>query len=502
MAIPELLVADVFKTGAQVQVYELVGGTTLNAIGTPIGADASENTPAIGEKNVVNRVVEYRGELYMAYLETPIDLVVQKFNRGTGLWTAVTLPALGGTANSITGLYVANTGTVQRLFLALREVGDGRILYTDDGTNWSVTGTLVGIGAGYLDRNPGIMFNNKLYQPYQFNGYFVYEIDPIALAITALTLPDAAGTADASPADFAIHDDRLFLLIVDEDWGLEANWVLQEFTGSGFVVNTQITTGANWNNTTPEGLNGQCCLFKDPNNNNLIALVNGTGSTGGDGDSGASAFRLVPSGGSFTPTNITTDLTPTAYRPGARGVSPNHAQDRWFCVVVNDTSPAAPEVYIFLAVGPAPGTGYTVYKYVTDATELGTGLSTSVAGPTTAFAIPHFKSGGGLRINKGTGNQCMIEKGAGILGAYQISYRVYGTVASQVVRLYYSTDQEAPSVQATLSAQTGGVGITANAVTGVTGDDGTTLFTLDWNLTADGVANGDACHLMLDITAT
>jgi hypothetical protein len=501
MAIPELLVADVFKVAAQVQVYELVGGTTLNAIGTPIGANASESVPTNNEKNVANRVVEYRGELYMAYLDTGISLQIQRFNRGTGLWTALTLPALAG-PNSITGLYVANTGNVQRLFLAMRDVGNGRIIYTDDGTTWNVTGTLFAVGAGYLDRSPGVMFNNKLYQSRQFNGQFVYEIDPIALAWTDLTVPDAVTTADSMPMDLAIHDDRLFLLGIDEDPGTSpCQWTLWEFTGSGFVVNTAITSGGNWNATQTEITFAQCCLFKDPNNNNLIALCPGTGATGGDADSGSTAHRLAPSGGTFTPTDITAALIPAAYRPGVRGTNANHLQDRWFCVVVNDTSPAAPEVYIFLAIGPAPGTGYTVYKYVTDATELGTGLSTSVAGPTTAFAIPHFKSGGGLRINKGTANQPAIEKGEPILGGYRISYRVYGLLAGQSVTLWYSLDQEAPDTQATISAQTGGSGITGgNTVTGITGDDGSTLFTLDWNLGADGVPNGDAAHIMLDIS--
>jgi hypothetical protein len=493
MAIPELLVVDVFKTGAAPQVYELVGGTTLNPIGTPLGTNSSEGAVTNLEKNIVNRVCEYRGELYMAYFQADTSLEIRKYNRGTGLWSVA--HSFGTSSNMITGLYVANTGTVQRLFLAMRDVSNGRILYTDDGTTWNVTGTLLAIGAGLLDDNPGLMFNNKLYKPYMTNGSYVYEIDPIALSITSINVPSNATTHDWGPADLAIHDDRLILLTVDDDpGGTLGQWVLYEFTGSGFVLNTQITSGGSWNNNASVSY-GQCCLFKDPNNNNLIALCNGTSSTGAP-DYGSTSFRLVPSGSVFTPTDITNTLTPTAYRPGARTTNVVHAEDRWFCVVVNDTAPGSPEVYIFLAIGAAPGTGYSVYSYTNDATE----LASPVAGPSTAFAIPHFKSGGGARINKGTSNQCAIETAAPVSGAYRVSYRVYGTVASQTVRLYYSTDQETPNVQATISAQTGGGGIGGgNSVTGVTGDDGVTLFTLDWDLTTDGIVNGDSVHMMLDI---
>jgi hypothetical protein len=496
MAIPELLVADVFKTGAQVQVYELVGGSTLNPIGTPIGNDAGEGASATtNDNNVVNRVVEYRGELYMAYMDSTTSLEIQKYNRGTGLWTVA--HSYGASdPNSITGLYIANNGSVQRLFLAMRDFGNGRILYTDDGTTWTASGALGTVTALQFNKNPGVMFNNKLYQPTAFNGTQCWEIDPIGLALTLISgYNPGVTTQDYFPQDLVIHDDRLFLLTLDDDLvATPSDWVLFEFTGSGFTLNTQITTGGSWNNNQAVG-QGQCCIFKDPNNNNLIALCNGTSSSGVN-DNGSTAHKLVPSGASFTPSEITNNLIPTGFRPGARGTTQNALSDRWFCVVVNDTSPTAPEVYIFFAQGPAPGTGYGVYAYTNDSTE----LSSPAAGPSTAFAIPHQKSGGNDRVNKGSGNQCAIETATPVSGAYRVSYRVYGTVASQTVRLYYSTDQETPNTLATISAQTGGGAVGGgNSVTGVTGDDGVTLFTLDWDLTADGIVNGDSVHMMLDI---
>tara|TARA_R100001244_G_scaffold25113_2_gene25373 strand:+ start:40893 stop:42377 length:1485 start_codon:yes stop_codon:yes gene_type:complete len=493
MAIPELLVADVFKTGAQAQVYELVGGTTLNAIGAAVGNNANEGTPATTEGGICNRVCEYRGELYMAVSLVTTGLEIHKYNRGTGLWSII--HSYGTGANSITGLYVVNTGTVQRMFLAARVVGSSRIIYTDDGTVWSETVDQINVGASSFGQNPGVMFNNKLYQGYMTNGHLCFEVDPTALSIVSLNVASIATTSDGGPMDLVAHDDRLMMLCTDDDFVGAVDWALYEFTGSGFVLNTQITTGLAWNNTT-QVAHGMVCLFQDPGNNNLIALVNGIGELGAvSTDYGSSAFRLAPSGSSFTVTNITDPLIPTAYRPGTR-TTVNDASDRWYCVVVNDTTPGTPEAYIFLAIGPAPGTGYSVYTYVDDTTE----LVSPVAGPSTAYSIPQTKFGGGLRINKASGNQCAIEFGQAVEGGYEVSYRIYGTVTSQTVRGYYSLDQETPTTQMTIASQTGGGAISGgNSITGVTGDDGSTLFTLVWDIETDLVVSGDAVHIILDI---
>lgn len=497
MAIPELYVTDVFKTGAVPEVYELVGGTTLNQIGTinGVGPNAGEGAPiASTDANLCNRVVEFRGEIYMMYLDASSDIQVLRYNRGTTLWTVAY--TFGANPNSYTGLFVVNTGSDQRLFFAARVAGSGQIFYTDDGTSWTDTGVLSSVGANKFNSNPGIVFNNKLYMPYWDNGTFCWEIDPIALSITSVNVASSATTSDYAPSDLVVHDDRLLMLCPDDDTnGAVTQWALYEFTGSGFILNTQITSGGSWNNIATVG-EGQCCLFKDPNNNNLIALCNGTGSSGTP-DYGSTAFQLTPSGSVFTPTDITSSLIPSAYRPSARGASSIAAEDRWYCVVVNDTDPTTAEVFIFLSIGPAPGIGYSVYSYTDASTE----LASPVAGPGIAFAIPHFKSGGGLRINKGTGNQCAVESAGAVSGAYRLNYRVYGTIASQTVRLYYSIDQETPTIQGSIVAQTGGSGISGgNAVTGITGDDGSTLFTLDWDTISDGIPNGDAVNLLLDIT--
>ena len=493
MAIPELLVADVFKTGTPPQVAELVGGTTINAIGGACSANAGDGALTVAERSACNYVAEYRGEIFVAYQTGALAINIDGYNRGTGLWTSRHTAAVAGG----TGLFVANTGTVQRLFMFGRSsVGGTLCVYTDDGVTWTTTASLGGNFPASIGENPSIMFNNKLYTPYGNSGGQVYEFDPIALSFSNIAVA-FGGSLISLRADLCVHDDRLFLLAMDDSSApATADYALFEFTGSGFTLNTTITADSRGGTSNME--EGQLTLFKDPSTNNLIAICNGAGAGGAVGttNNGSTAFQLVPSGSVFTPTEITNTVIPVALRPGARTASLSDVEDRWFSITVNDTAPGTAEVYLFFAQGPAPGTGYSVYQWVNASTL----LASPVAGPSTIYTIPQEKFGGGSRINKGVGNQCVIEKGEPVLGGYQISYRVYGTQSSQSVTLWYSLDQETPDTQASISAQTGGSGISGgNQVDGITGDDGSTLFTLRWDLTADGVPNGDAAHLLLDI---
>jgi len=620
MSIPELLIADIFKTGSAAQVSELVGGTTINAIGGACNANTAEGAVAVNEGNVTNRVAEYRGEIYVVYQTGPTSLNIDGYNRGTGLWTNRHTASV----SEHTGLFVANTGTGQRLFLAGRSstLTNTVFAYTDDGIWTTSAGFGSAVPPGTYNENSSIMFNNKCYTAFFAGGGLIYENNPVALAHSFIGPGLWGGGSSDAQADFCVHDDRLFVLATDDNPNtVTADWALYEFTGSGFVLNTQITSDSRGGGTISEG---RCNLFNDPTTNKLIALCNGAGSGGVSGttNNGATAFELTPSGSVFTVveitsspsvgtaasatltnatnflntetvtidgkayqfqttltdsdgnvqigasvalshenlrrainldgvagTNYATSMTlhptvsatdtatttvvtakvlgvigntislaetaatgswspasnltggtgdgviPVAFRPGARATAAA-MEDHFYSVTVNDTAPGSPEAYIFFTQGPSPGTGYSVYTW-TDASTL---LVSPAAGPSVVFTIPQEKFGGGLRINRGTGNQIVPEFTTATLTGLEFSYRVEGTIAAQTVRGYYSEDQETPTTQMSISSQTGGGGIGGgNSVTGVTGDDGTTLFTFVWDFVTDGVANADACHFMLDI---
>lgn len=499
MAIPELHIVNPYQGAfGSLQPAELVGGTTINSIGNPIAAGGGEAVLSgnLTYKEIHNRVVEYRGKIYVLFRgQSPANqAIVSVYDRASPpSWGTVLASGLNTAYGDYSGLYIASTGSAQRLFFAHRDgTGNMHIRWTDNGSSWNDTGTL-GLHP-LMGRGPGVMFNNKLYLPYYNTSgdKGVTEIDPIAGSFSKVAAPWVMQSTDKISVDMCVLNDRLYALVADTF--NTGDFELYEFTGSGWSSNTSITSD-NRIFGYPNVDEGQCHLFKDPNQDALIAVVNGS-SDGTSTNSGSMAFELTPSGGSFSVSDITNTVIPAGLRPGVRGASNDHTEDRWYGYASNDSTPGSPEHFLFFAAGPAPGTGYSVYTWVNASSV----MTLVGAGPSTQYSLPNQKFGGGLRINRGVGNQCVIESAAAVLGGYRVSYRVYGTQSSQTVRLYYSTDQEVPSSQATISAQTGGGGISGgNAVTGVTGDDGVTLFTLDWDLSADGIGSGDASHLMLDI---
>lgn len=498
MAIPELLVGSILQSaGNNVQVAELVGGTSLNQIGADLSSTSFEANDA-NRKAVTNFVVEYRGDLYCNYL-TNSAAGVWALHRWNGTsWSNFDnyeltgqFPGGAGVYTESLGTWVVNTGSVQRIFSLAYNSTNGvlRMLYSDDGTSWTFSAD-IGVGSGTpLDTGKSILFNNKLYIAFadSLNSVSVVEVDPIAIAASIVKTGLVASTQpNSTHAGLTVYDDRLFLCVEAS----AANLSLYEFTGGGWSFNVNITTSMSFNTGNPE--QGACAMFTDPTTGDLIVFFNGTNS---GFQRGSFAVRLTPSGSTFTPTDITNTVVPAGLRPGVRGTAAVHIEDRWFVFVSTDT-PGSTEVYLFVAQGPAPGSGYTIYQWVDVSTE----VSLVGAGPSTIYAIPETPFGGGDRIYRNTGNQCAIESAQAVLGGYEISYRVYGTQSGQSVTLWYSQGQEAPDQQGSISAQTGGSGITGgNTVTGITGDDGTTLFTLVWDIAADGVPSGDACHILLDI---
>jgi len=487
MSIPEIVIVK--NASGAIQVAELVGGSTINQIGLDLAATTSEATT--NALIYTNRAVEYRGQIY-AIQYSSSTLTIKVYNRGTGLWTVSDTP--GGSALPV-GLFLVNTGTVLRLVLLYTFGANTFERHTDDGTTW--TGDLqVVTGASISNVGPAVNFGNKIYFTTLNNGVKINEVDPVAGSGTTIIPPFSAPSVGDACVDYCPFDDRLFALTpgANNAGSSGSDWQLYEFTGGGFSLNTDITTDNRLINIASVNVRqGQPSLFKEPTSNKLIALCNGTDDATSAG-SGITCFELTPSGSAFTVSDITNTVVPAGLRPGARGSNINFMEDRILMYINNDTDMEVAEAYAFIATGPAPGTGFGTYTW----NGVDSVMTLLAAGPSTDYAIVHQKIGGGGRINRGTGNQIVIENGGAVLGGYRINYRVYGTQSGQTLSGYYSVSQETPTTKMTISAQTGGSGITGgDTVTGITGDDGVTLFTLDWDLVTDGVANGDTVTIEL-----
>lgn len=471
---------------------------------TKVGADpGTSGDSANAIRKYKNNVCSWNGEIYAVARAGSSHVYAYRYNFGTGLW--VQEFDSGSLHFRHTGIYeaAAPSGTGRRIFFVYFAGGSTfRIVYSDDGLTWSSTNATLG---GNHDQEATccatgeIMFGDKLYFVRCASNVpvAIYEVDPFTLSIAQLTGLPFADTNPGSQGvnlDFAVLDNTLYVLAPDFHigGGTAADWALYQFTGAGFAFNTQITSD---NRLTDVNANqGQVCLFKPPEANKLIAICNGQGAAGAIG---MTAFELTPSGSAFTVNDITSTYVPAAKRPG--GGSTN-AEDRIFVQIENDTDPTNPTAHVWISPGPATTNGWEIYPHANTSTE----LTGAISGPGNVYAPVSEKFGGGLRLFPGTAaaNKIHYEYGTKVDGAFRVYYRVQGTTLGQVVRLYYSEDEETPFVLATLSAQSGGSGITANAVTGVDGDDGATLYWLEWDLTADGLPNANPSHLVLDIRAS
>ena len=330
-------------------------------------------------------------------------------------------------------------------------------------------------------------------------GSYWWEVDPVSASIPAgFVVP--WGTCPT--VAFCTLDDRFFAVAPDADMrNTSGNWALYEFVGGGWSLNTTITTGGGTGAVSAGGVNTiadvdrhQPALFKQPGQNKLIAIVIMGDSAGGGTNVGSQMWELTPSGSVFTPNNITNTVLPADLRPGGRGTgSVIPISDRWYPYMNNDIQPPVEEMYLAY-IAHNGGTGYGIYTHI-DTSTLWSSPTPSLGN---TYSLPCQSYGGGGRINKGlTANQPKAQFGTAVLGAFRISYRVWGTNAGQTLSLYYSTGQETPITKGTIIAQTGGSGISGGSVTGITGDNGVTLFTLDWDIINDGVASGDLVHIML-----
>ena len=501
MAIPELLIASVLQSpGNGVQVANLVGGTIINQIGATLTSTSFDPNSNV-RKNVANFAVEYRGEIHCHFLTNNVPGVwsLNKWN-GTA-WNNFDnyeltgqFPGGSGTYTECLGSWVVNTGSLQRIFTLAFNSSSGslRMLYSDDGSSFTFSPDL-GPFSTFLANGKHILFNNKLYIV-AANGSAMqcFEIDPIAITATEITtgLP-IGGAPSTTHAAFAVYSDSLFLCT--ENYATGTSFNLYEFTGGGWTFNTTIKSSMNFATGNPE--RGACAMFTDPATGDLIVFFNGT-----DGSFARGSFctRLTPNGSTFTPTEITSTVVPSGLRPGVRGSVASAIEDRWFVFASTDNV-GATEIYLFVAAGPAPGAGYTVYQWQ------GVGAEASLigAGPSTIYAIPETAVGGGDRIYAtAAAGKPTYESKEEIPNGVRIYYRVYGGTATApvfgTIKLYYNQEQEDPNVQATLFGTPAGGILNGDQVDNVEADDGGTLYSLDWNSIADGVPSGDAVNILLD----
>lgn len=484
MAIPNLLMQRYADTN--VQVWNTIGGVLDVQIGNNV--TALQVVPNDGNLKPHNRVVEFKNKFYTIGRTAAATTVrvCEKDTGGAGTWGAVFTSASaaeGSNADNFSGLYMVHDGSDQLLcfFYRVNTTTTVRICTSNDGTSWSETAAL---SAG------GITKFNALGLTYQ-NTVFIgsddtemIQVDPVAGSVTTFTGQDAPRSGA-----LVVFRDTLYLV---HDTGLEIS--ISDFTGSGFSFNSTIHSASTW--TTR--VEGQMAAWADDSNIHVIG-TGGKFSGGATDGQGSHKYTLTPTGSTFSTVNVTNPVIPSIWRPERN----NDTGDVWYVYVSTDTDPTAPEVFLWFIDNDGRDTGaWTLFRFTDDLTEL-----SSVSGPSVDYAPPTTQFGSGEHINKGSGNRADIETSVAGSGGFDISIRVYGILTGQVLRVYYSTDQHAPNMLATLLSVSGGAGspvLNANKtqIDSVDGDDGATILTVFWDMDADGVSGPDSSHFQANITAS
>lgn len=501
MPIPTFLALNAFGS-LPLQVHEISGGTSS----TKIGSDISTGSPAVYvpsefvKANHSAYALTFKGERFCA-TGTAGNYHIRRENEGgAGNWGIVYTPTSGATSNGPeqSGLKIVKDGNDTALVFAWPRSAGGPgngivILKSNTGQSGSWTEQHVALGHSPRFSTTTAVFRNRLYVCDAIslganNPTRVYEIDPEALSVTVIAAPWEADNNVRCAADFCVAFDRLFCAAVDEPSAANGVLSLYEFTGGGWTFNGQIgaTLGHNSN-----GLAGRSkyCLWTD-NTNLYVVGYTEKNDINFTSQPGSTVWRGVPSGSTFTWSQNDTTMV-SGLRPLARGLVTLAREDRWSIYVDNDTDPAAPDYYLIVAEGPAPGTGFSIYQWNGFGVEMGPAPGASVS---ISFALPETKHGGAEAISQGVASWAEIVDEAAIVGGYRLSYRVYGTQGPYTGRVYFSVEQGPPDTLATL---VGG----GTTIASVTGDNGVALRTVDVDLSLSGITPPDASTWMIDLRA-
>lgn len=393
------------------------------------------------------------------------------------------------------------TGGTELLLAARDAVSDTVAAYTssDNGSSWTKRASgpsLIGAKTGRA-----YTFRNRLFWPTSLVGAEVLEYNRDDDAWTSHAIPGAS-SAQGRDFAFATINSRLMLFGWTDNSALgtaklfeliDGSFTLIQSVGAGFG-STDVVTPASANaNNSPE--RSVSTLFEQ--SGNLYALF--FGSSDNLVSFGSFATKLAPTGGAgttFTETNITSTVLPSALRSTSNGGT---ATGRHAWHVLADTQSWLPTVKVILAfVDDMSGGNHTLYRWTDEATEL---LNTSdVDIEAEGLSFPMVPEGGGDRL--WVGPEATIEivsKTPKVGGIEEIQFIAYNDPGNAAWTVYFtfSDEEESPVTRATLVG-TPRVVSGPGAVPTLNGSlnqvenvdaDGVTVYGVDRDQIADGLVN-------------
>jgi len=497
MAVPNLYITHQNNSG-NVQVHELVGGTSETQIGNNV-TGASVETQG-DEDFPANNVIEFAGSRYLWHANT----IREENTTGTGDWGSVftTSQVDTDTENFAThsGLFLVHpSGVPTMVGMAIEDSSAADTVLaikTTDGSTFSEnTGNAISIGAaGFV--GPAIDFDNKLFWILSEDGAndtVILVYDPATDTIVERSVESTVSSASFA---FCPAGGKLYMAGIPSSTGSSENPSLYELIGQEFkIVNTftELQRGTS-------GHFGKPALFSN-NGTDLVFIVSGQRVS--DLEDGDLAFEITdPGTGSQTVTERTSALIPSEFQPTGAQAS-NRSRYYVFIDNENSSSVTSPDIYVWRLANSTTG-NYEFFSF-TDTT---TTLSSGGTGPTFEFTFFENVTGGSDRISAGassTTNKIYAEvenpTASSTAGAMDVSFRAYGSSTGLTATAYFTTNRNQVSTQATLVGTVSGgtASRSGNTIIDVDADDGATLYTFTWDATTDSVSQGEKVNFTIDL---
>jgi len=439
-----------YKTASQprLQIYQdsvvLTPGNAFGALETSTGANQIEPQRAVQFLGVQN--------LY-AFIGSSV------YNSADGgiTWAIVYTAAsfLGG-ANTHGGPYIIAIDGIPHLCIYFQNAAGNYVLARSaDGITW-VTGSGTNATTTRIVYN-SIIYQDKLYLSCQDNVYFIFDYS--LLTTTSVFVPS---TLSNHLGEFCIHGGALYLFAWNT--GLSVARLLEI---QGPAPNVAVTWAV-----TPSPVNGNTdTAFWSDNTNMYVVMRRNVASS-------FFAYRITSN---FVVTDVASTMIPATLASNWSDASVIKS------LVDSENSVDGSNIYLYIRNSSS---GYDVYRW-TGATLQ---LQFSISGSNTQHSIPFTKNSQGNTFYQAGRDHAEITEVESIAGGLRISYRIWGAnnyVGPAAFQVFYGSDTSTfASTPATLASPNIGV-VSGNTVSGITADNGGTLYTVVWSLQADGFSHMD-----------
>jgi hypothetical protein len=356
--------------------------------------------------------------------------------------------------------------------------------YSTDGVNWTKSSSFTanggGISTGWVPFTDEVIWDNKLVlltSDGAGGNYFIsITYDPATHTFSQANSANLGGVSNSSA--LCVFNSNCYILGMHGTGLGSASHKISIFqiSGSSLVNVINVETG-----NTIAAPDEQCRFSMFVDGTSMYALY--WKSTG-------LGWRCQQLNSSLSPTDVTSAVIPAGMSSGTASTN------RTGIIVDNPTPGVAPDIYIFFAADGGTSTVWSMYEWNGSATVMsGVGSPGGLA----SDSMPFYKDCQGATFWTANERHVEITARAFVSGGIQFSFKLYSSSGSETVvaRFWYGgPNDEYPVNDCTLSSASAG-SIAGNAISGLTAN-GTTVYTVVWNASTDGINPGDIVKVAVE----